>query len=125
MKSKLTRKNNRATINSKQKKKPRAPLPIGYTEWPKTIHQLQQCWLNQEVALRKKHLDEKVLIEAERLKMRNQEKLSKAKRNHQIRRQETEKIIKKRFDEQMKKYDGRVKNAFIINRKLEWSTQFR
>ena len=81
MKSKLTRKKNHVATNRKQKKKSRAPLPIGYSEWPKTLHQLQQCWLNQEVALRKKHLDEKVLIEAERLKMKNQEKLSKAKTN--------------------------------------------
>jgi hypothetical protein len=117
MKSKLMRKKNNVAPNRKIKKKSRAPLPIGYTEWPKTLHQLQQCWLNQDVALRKKHLDEKILIEAERLKMKNQEKLLKTKTNHRIRKQETDKVIKKRFDEQLKKYHRRVTNAAIIKEK--------
>ena len=100
MRTTVTRKKkyNNNIKKSKKKKKIHAPLPIGYQEWPKTKHQLEQCWLNQEVALRKKHLDEKVLIEAERLKKKNEEKLVNAKKNHHIRRQETDRIIKQRFD---------------------------
>ena len=48
--------------------------------------------------MRKKHLDEKIQIQANRLKQQTEEKLRRAKSNHVKRRFDKEKIAKERHD---------------------------
>ena len=69
------------------------------------------------MALRKKHLDEKLQIQADRLRKENEEKLRKAKSNHLKRRFDKEKIAKKRHDVNLKKYHRRCTKAIEIKKK--------
>ena len=72
---------------------------------------------NQEVALRKKHLDEKIQIQADRLKQQNEKKLQRAKSNHLKRRLDKEKTAYERHNVNLKKYHRRCNKAIELKKK--------
>ena len=67
--------------------------------------------------MRKKHLDEKIQIQANRLKQQTEEKLRRAKSNHVKRRFDKEKIAKERHDVSLKKYHRRCNKAIELKKK--------
>ena len=67
--------------------------------------------------MRKKHLDEKIQIQANRLKQQTEEKLRRAKSNHVKRRFDKEKLAKERHDVSLKKYHRRCNKAIVLKKK--------